>query len=521
MRNSVQSWRLLDTGKRTAAENMCLDETILEARARGLVPNTFRFLQFQPHCCLVGFHQSVEQEIREDYCTQRAIHINRRITGGGTIYFGEDTLGWELFAGKDVASRDVLGLYRTLCDAAITGLRSLGIEASFRPVNDIEVKGRKISGTGGTEAHDAFLFQGTLLIDLDIHTMLRALRIPTEKLKDKEIDSLKERMTCLKWELGEVPPMKIVKDAILKGFGETFGVGFEAEGLTEWENNYFFKYLEKFRSDSWIRKVRRSPRDDRHLYSVHKAPGGLIRLSLLVDDVRDCIKMALITGDFFAYPKRAILDLEARLKNCKCSKIEETVRSYFRESKPMIPGVTPGDFIQAIAEALRKRDLTNLGLSVKEANYIHMVNGAIEQLPEASVVLLPYCAKLASCEFRYDKDCISCGGCTVGVAYELARNHNMEPITILDFEDLQTTLAEMKARGIKGYLGCCCDPFFIKHREDFEKAGMAGLLIDVESTSCYELDQEQDAKEGKFEGETQLKLDLLEKIIGGVNHGCW
>ncbi|NQU14375.1 MAG: lipoate--protein ligase, partial [Desulfobacteraceae bacterium] len=90
MRNGVQNWRLLDTGKRTAAENMCLDETILEARGKGVVPNTFRFLQFQPHCCLVGFHQSVEQEIREDYCTRKRIHINRRITGGGTIYFGED-----------------------------------------------------------------------------------------------------------------------------------------------------------------------------------------------------------------------------------------------------------------------------------------------------------------------------------------------------------------------------------------------------------------------------------------------
>ena len=181
-----------------------------------------------------------------------------------------------------------------------------------------------------------------------------------------------------------------------------------------------------------------------------------------------------------------------------------------------MPGVTPDDFIQVISDALRKRDLTNLGLSIKEANYIHMVNDAIEKMPEASVVLLPYCAKLASCEFRYDKDCISCGGCTVGVAYELARNHNMEPITIVDFEDLKTTLAEMKARGVKGYLGCCCDPFFVKHREDFEKAGMAGLLIDIESTSCYELDQERDAKEGKFTGETQLKLNVLEKVIGST-----
>ena len=509
----MKTWRLLDTGKRTAAENMCLDQAILEARGKGTVPNTLRFLQFRPHCALVGYHQSVEQEIRIDYCAQKGIDINRRITGGGAIYFGEDALGWELIAGKDLASRDVLALYRTLCNAAIDGLQSLGIEASFRPVNDIEVQGRKISGTGGTEANDAFLFQGTLLINLDIHTMLRALRIPTEKLKDKEIDSIKERMTCLKWELGEIPPMKQVKDAIQKGFSRAFGVEFVSEGLTKKEEDYFQKRLQDFKSKDWIYKIGHSLKDDHLLHSAYKAPGGLIRISVLVDDIRDRIKMILITGDFFAYPTRTIYDLEARLKNCRCKKIEETVKSYFQQAKPVIPGVTPDDFLEAIHLALQKRDLTRLGLSVKEANNIFMVNEAIEQLPEASVILIPYCAKLASCEFRYDKDCISCGDCTVGVAYELAHKHNMEPITIVNFEDLQSTLSNMKQRGIKCYLGCCCNPFFVKHREDFEKAGMAGLLINVENTTCYDLDLEREAKDGAFTGETQLNLDILEKVM--------
>jgi lipoate-protein ligase A len=509
----MQTWRLLDTEKRTAAENMCLDEAVLEARARGVVPNTLRFLQFRPHCALVGFHQSVEQEIREDFCEEKGIHINRRITGGGAIYFGEDALGWELIAGKDVVSRDIHSLYRRLCESAIDGLRELGIDASFRPMNDIEVKGRKISGTGGTEARGAFLFQGTLLVDLDLQVMLRALRIPTEKLKDKEIDSLKERMTCLKWELGHMPSMQVVKSAIKKGFSGAFGAQFAADSLSSWEQDYLDTHLKKFQSDDWVYKVRRPLRDERILYSAYKAPGGLIRISLLADEARDCIKVILITGDFFSYPKRAILDLEARMKNCPIGKIDETVQSFFDEVKPEMPGVTPDDFIAAIREALQKRDLTGLGLSLEEANHIYMVNNALEQLPETSVVLLPYCAKLASCEYRYDKDCISCGGCTVGVAYELARSHNMEPITIVSFEDLQTTLDDMKRRGIKSYLGCCCDPFFVKHREDFEKAGMSGLLINIENTSCYDLDQEKAAKEGTFGGETQLKLDVLEKVL--------
>jgi len=91
-------------------------------------------------------------------------------------------------------------------------------QSTFRPRNDIEINGRKISGTGGTESDGAFLFQGTMLTDFDVDTMLRSLRIPVEKLKAKEIDSVKERVTCLKWELGYTPPLEVVKEAIQTGF---------------------------------------------------------------------------------------------------------------------------------------------------------------------------------------------------------------------------------------------------------------------------------------------------------------
>jgi lipoate-protein ligase A len=168
-----------------------------------------------------------------------------------------------------------------------------------------------------------------------------------------------------------------------------------------------------------------------------------------------------------------------------------------------------------VGAAVRKRDLEAIGLSPEEASSIHEVNDALEHMGEASVVLLPYCAKWVGCDLRYDEDCIECGGCTVGVAYELARRNNMEPITIVNFEHLQAVLEDMKASGVGSYLGCCCEPFFAKHWTDLEDAGISGLLIDVEHTSCYELDQEAEAKRGEFEGQTSLNVDILEKLFAG------
>jgi len=98
--NELSEWRLLDTGILSGAENMALDDVILEGRAEHQTPNTLRFLQFRPSTVLVGYHQSVEQEVRVPFCTQNNVDINRRITGGGTILFTPTCLGWEIFADK-------------------------------------------------------------------------------------------------------------------------------------------------------------------------------------------------------------------------------------------------------------------------------------------------------------------------------------------------------------------------------------------------------------------------------------
>ena len=510
----TSAWRLLDTGVRSAAQNMCLDRAVLLARARDETPDTFRFLQFTPPAALVGFHQSVEQEIRESFCKRNHIDINRRITGGGAILFDESSLGWEVISKLDGGPRDILGLYEKMCKGAIKGLKKLGVDAKFRPVNDIEVKGRKISGTGGTEAEGAFLYQGTLLIDFDIETMLKSLRIPTEKLKDKEIGSARERVTSLKRELGRVPALSKIKKSLLEGFKEVLGCAFEPGPLTEGEQSFLDENLPYYQSKEWVYMVRRPLEDEKQLYAIHKAPGGIIRVSLLLDQGRDVIKYILITGDFFAYPNRAILDLEAALKDCKVRRMPRVVKHFFKEQGSELPGVEPEDFIHTIEAALKKRDLMRLGLSAKEANMVHMVNDAFAHREETTVVLLPYCAKWADCNLRYDEDCLECGRCTVGVAYELARMRGMEPITIINFEHLWKVLSDMKKSGVTSYIGCCCEPFFIKHKEDFERAGMSGMLIDVKETSCYELDQEKEAKLGKFKEQTKLDVHLLEKVLG-------
>jgi len=515
--NTVETWRLLDTGARSGAENMAIDEALLELKASGKMPPTLRFLQFSNPTVLIGHHQSVEEEVRLDYCQAKGIEINRRLTGGGALYWGRNELGWEIYISKEdprVPSR-IEDLYRKMGEAATLGLRHLGVRAYFRPRNDIEIHGRKISGMGGTELSGTILFQGTLLVDFDVDMMLRSLRIPTEKLQDKEIESVKERVTSLNWELRRTPSIQTIKTSLTKGFGEAFGVRFEDRPLTVEEENLSKTKLPYFSSQEYIFKTRNSLPRRKTVSSLLRAPGGLIRISIALDTKTHVINQILITGDFFAYPRRAIFDLESLLKNSKAtpSNIEGIIRSFFSDERPKIPGVAEYDFVQTLEEALQKMDLLSQGFSEEETHRLFPVLKPFKEIKNPGALLLPYCAKEVECVYRNSKGCDGCGRCSVGDAAEMARSFGINPVTIQNYEELESTLLSLKHSGVKEFIGSCCEPFYGKHRPDFERIGLPGILIDVERSTCYDLGKEKEALKGHFENQTHLNLPLLKKVI--------
>lgn len=392
----------------TAAENMALDETLLEVKGEGKSPNTIRFLQFSPRTVLVGFHQAVSEEIRIKYCRERGIDINRRITGGGAIFFDENQLGWEVFCDKaffDIPLPNAR-LFKSLCDPLVQALGMLNIRAEFRPRNDIEVNGRKISGTGGTESDGAFMFQGTMLVDFDVETMLRALKIPVEKLKAKEIDSVKDRVTCLKWELGAVPALDALKHAIRSGFEDGLNIRLTAGGLTQEEQRRFEDKLAHFQSPEWIDKVRPRFQKRDGVQASYKAEAGMVRFTLVVNPPQKRLKDIYITGDFLSFPGRALYDLEAELRGAPLDRDDPhaMIRRRFDDGSLVIPGLDFADFVVPLDQCLKKIDIARHGVPLEHCNLISVVNGSFEdvirRLP--SSLLLPYCAKFTECDLLCD-----------------------------------------------------------------------------------------------------------------------
>ena len=516
----LKEWRLLDTGHMTAAENMALDDTLLELKGQRKSPDTIRFLRFSPPTVLVGYHQAVSEEIRESFCSENGIDINRRITGGGAIFFDENQIGWEAICDKDFFDMEIPNqrLFRALCEPVVNALDRMGLDASFRPRNDIEIDGRKISGTGGTESDRAFFFQGTMLVDFDVDTMLKSLRIPVEKLKAKEVDSVKERVTCLNWELGYTPSSEDIKKAIIKGFEECLDIKLMPSGLTPDEEGLFKEKLKYYSSSEWIDRVKPKSMGREILQAANKVENGLVRFTISVDRAQNRINDLYITGDFLSFPSRALYDLESELKGKPFSRDElfNIVDSYFSEGRITIPGISPEDFFKPLEIILEKAAIASeFGISLEVCNQISVTGGSFKDIIAAgpSTLLLPYCAKSLICHLRHKKTCRQCGTCTVGQAWSLGWNKKLDVRCVNSFEDLLLELDRMKRLNENAFIGCCCQPFFTKHVNDFEKAGIPGILLNIDNTTCYELDQVKDAYEGEFKSQTHINMSLLETVL--------
>ena len=114
---------------------------------------------------------------------------------------------------------------------------------------------------------------------------------------------------------------------------------------------------------------------------------------------------------------------------------------------------------------------------------------------------------------RYKKGCRTCGECTIGEAWTMGLEKKMKNISVISFEDLMGELKKMKKKGVAAFIGCCCEPFFTKHVDDFRKIGMPGILLDIDNTTCYELDEAKAAYAGKFDQQTHVNLKLLKTVL--------
>ena len=326
---AMAHWRLITDDSVSAPFGLAADECLAERVGAGQSHPTLRLYTYRSHCALVGRFQNLDNEVYREYCQAHGIALNRRPTGGGAIIMGADQLGVALTMpgrGDDSYSR-ARELMAQFSQGIVNALQSLGVQAHFRRKNDIEVNGRKIVGLGIYRAHSqtrpdfassaspanrpcGLLFHASLLVGLEVPLMLRVLRTPFEKISDKEIATVAERVTTVRREIGREIELREVRRRVAEGYATAFGVSLAPGDFTA-EERTAIAMLErdKYLTEVWVNQTT-AVRDTLGAAKV-KTPGGLLDVRVAL--AGSTVKYLFVGGDFFA-AEGAIADLESSLR---------------------------------------------------------------------------------------------------------------------------------------------------------------------------------------------------------------
>ncbi|MEK7442076.1 MAG: lipoate protein ligase C-terminal domain-containing protein [Chloroflexota bacterium] len=353
--------RLITDDSVTASFGLAADECLAarvgvgERRDVACSVPTLRLYTYRSHCALVGRFQNLENEVHRAYCAEHNLSLNRRPTGGGAILMGDDQLGVALTipgTADDSYSR-ARELMTQFSSGVVHGLQSLGVAASFRRKNDIEVNGRKIVGLGIYRApKGGLLFHASLLVGVDIPFMLRVLKTPFEKISDKEIDTVADRITTVRREIGREITVDEVRARVAEGYAATFGVSLNGGGFSDDECVAITKLERgKYLTAEWVDQTTAVP--DAQGSAKIKTPNGLIDVRLTL--AGNTIKAIMIGGDFFA-AEGAVADLESTLRwhSADPKAVVATLESVYAKRANDLASLPFDPLTQTIQQAVRR-----------------------------------------------------------------------------------------------------------------------------------------------------------------------
>jgi lipoate-protein ligase A len=311
-----------------------------------------------PYVC-IGYHQDAGQEIDLAFAAANDIPVIRREVGGGAVYLDGDQLFYQLVlpAGQPGVPANKAEFYRRFLQPVVETYRQFGVDAEYKPVNDIIANGRKISGNGAAEIEGMLVLVGNFILDFNFAMMAKVLRVPDEKFRDKVYKTLSENLSTIRQETGRLPPTSELAAELARRYEPLLG---PLQAKSAVDSQLLVKAEELFTQMNtleWLHaNDRRSPRQDQvkireGVYvsqNVLKTPGGLVRVTAVIEE--GLIRDVYISGDFFFYPAESLPALERALNGVAASPeaITAAVQAFYEHQQVESPGLQPADFARAL-----------------------------------------------------------------------------------------------------------------------------------------------------------------------------
>ncbi|OGN67637.1 MAG: hypothetical protein A3G30_06160 [Chlamydiae bacterium RIFCSPLOWO2_12_FULL_49_12] len=187
-------WEVLDTGKRSAEENMAFDERLLLDLTNRRSP-VIHFYDWEKKSATYGYFLKPRELLKMERIESRGIELARRPTGGGIVFHL-----WDFAFSVLVPARSSLYSQNTLHNYALINRAVLAAVKQFlqgsvlpelalqklssscsgfcmaRPTKyDVVVAGKKVAGAAQRKTKGGFLHQGTIALTLPDFELLEEL----------------------------------------------------------------------------------------------------------------------------------------------------------------------------------------------------------------------------------------------------------------------------------------------------------------------------------------------------------
>ena len=248
-------WQIVHAKAVSPQLHLALDEVLTTEVGEGRRGPTLRIWEWDEPAVVIGSFQSVKNEVDPVNAEKYGVQVVRRVTGGGAMFMeAGSVVTYSIYAPADlVQGMSFADSYAFLDEWAIIALKSLGIDASYVPLNDITSPTGKIGGAAQKRlGSGAVLHHVTMSYDMDGQKMTEVLRIGREKISDKGITSAAKRVDPLRSQTG-LSRAEIIEQLKLT-FRNLYGA---IDGdITEAEYAEAERLVtEKFATNEWLYRV--------------------------------------------------------------------------------------------------------------------------------------------------------------------------------------------------------------------------------------------------------------------------
>jgi len=311
-----------------------------------------------------GFHQVASQVVDLEYCKSKNIPVIRRAVGGGSVYLDSNQLFYHFIWHNDTPNipRKVNEIFETLLKPVTQSYRDFGIDAVYKPVNDILANNKKISGNGAGMFDLAQVLVGNFILDFPRQEMARILRVPDEKFRDKVYKSLKDGISSFKDELGFIPSREEIVSTFKINIEEQLGIELISSKLNQKIEDEMKRLKTMYLTNEWLYETETRGKKLFDAVKIHgslniaqgmyKSQGGLIKA--LCEFQNSLLTDILISGDFWITPNK-IPELEKALKglNLEIDDFTEKIQEFLDREACETSGTTADDIAQSIRVAYK------------------------------------------------------------------------------------------------------------------------------------------------------------------------